>query len=74
MASARERQAKRRAKIIANPSLYNVYLEKDQKRKGSALIVAKALMTVKQKEEFRVKEHFVLLRNLKTLAMQQPSR
>ncbi len=56
MASARERQAKRRAKIKANPSLYNDYLEKDRKRKGSALIAAKALMTVKQKEEFRVKE------------------
>ncbi len=56
MASARERQAKRRAKIKANPSLYSAYLEKDRKRKGSALIAAKALMTVKQKEEFRVKE------------------
>ena len=42
MASTRERQAKRRAEIKA-------YLEKDRKRKGSAL---KAQMSEKQREEF----------------------
>ena len=60
MASARERQAKHRAKIRENPELYKAYLEKDRKRKGSALITAKAQMTVKQREEFLMKERLQL--------------
>ena len=43
------RQAKQRAKIKENPELYKTYLEKDRKRKGSALITSKAQMTVKQR-------------------------
>lgn len=56
MASAGERQAKHRAKIRENPELYKAFLEKDRKRKGSALITAKAQMTAKQREEFLMKE------------------
>ncbi len=60
MASARERQAKRRAKIKENPDLCKTYLEKDRKRKGSALVTAKAQITAKQREEFQMKERFRL--------------
>ena len=60
MASARERQAKHTAKIRENPKLYKAFLEKDQKRKGSALITAKAQMTAKQREEFLMKERLRL--------------
>ena len=51
-----QRQAEHRAKIRENPELYKAYLEKDRKRKGSALTTAKAQMTAKQKEEFLMKE------------------
>ena len=60
MASARERQAKRRAKIKENPELYKAYLEKDPKRKGSALITAKVRMSAKEREEFLMKERLRL--------------
>ena len=60
MASARERQAKRRAKIKESPELYKAYLEKDRKRKGSALIEAMAQMSEKQREEFLMKERLRL--------------
>ena len=60
MASARERQAKRRAKIKETPELYKAYLEKDQKRKGSALIIAKAQMSAKERGEFLMKERLQL--------------
>ena len=71
MASARERQAKHRAKIRENPELYKAYLEKDRKRKGSALITAKAQMTAKQREEFLMKER---LRLRKLRAAKKPPR
>ena len=69
MASARERQVKRRAKIKENPELYIAYLEKDRKRKGSALITAKVQVTAKQREEFLMKEH---LRLRKLCAAKKP--
>ena len=72
MASARERQAKRRAKIKENPELYKAYLEKDRKRKGSALITAKAQMTAKQREEFLMKER-LRLRKLRATKKPQNS-
>ncbi len=51
-----------RANIKENPDRYKAYLEKDRKRKGSALITAKAPveMTAKQREEFLMKERFRL--------------
>ena len=67
MASARERQAKRRAKIKENPELYKAYLEKDRKRRGSALITAKAQMSAR--EEFLMKER---LRLRKLCAAKKP--
>lgn len=69
MASARERQAKRRAKIKENPELYKAYLEKDRKRRGSALITAKAQMSAKEREEFLMKER---LRLRKLCAAKKP--
>ena len=70
MASARERQAKRRAKIKENPDLYKAYLEKDRKRKSTALSKAKSEMTTRQREEFLLKER---LRLQKLRAAKKPS-
>ena len=56
MSTAKERQTKRRAKLRKNPHLYKTYLEKDRSRKKFALKEAKSKMTVKQREDFLIKE------------------
>ena len=52
MSSAKERQAKHRAKIRNNPDLYKAYLEKDRKRKA----IRKSKMSEAEREEFLLKE------------------
>ena len=56
MASAKERQAKRRARIRENPELYKAHLEKDRKRKRLELRSTKAKMSNSEREEFLLKE------------------
>jgi len=56
MASAKERQAKRRARIRENPELYKAHLEKDRKRKRLELRSTKAEMSNSEREEFLLKE------------------
>ena len=68
MSSARERQAKRRAKLKKNPDLHKAYLETDRKRKLLQLNNDYAKMSSKEREEFMLKERirmrsYVHLRN-----------
>ena len=53
MSSAKDRQAKRRAKIKENSDLYKANLEKDRKRKS--LKLANAKMSNAEREEFSPK-------------------
>ena len=55
MSSAKDRQAKRRAKIKENSDLYKANLEKDRKRKSLELANAKAKMTNAERN-FSLKE------------------
>ena len=52
MSSAKERQAKHRAKIRNNPDLYKAYLEKYRKRKA----IRKSKMSEAEREEFLLKK------------------
>ena len=56
MSSAKDRQAKRRAKIKKNSYLCKANLEKDRKRKSLELAHAKAKMSNDEREEFLLKE------------------
>ena len=56
MSSAKDRQAKQRAKIKENSDLYKANLEKDRKRKSLKLANAKAKMSNAEREEFLLKE------------------
>ena len=56
MSSAKDRQAKQRAKIKENSDLYKANLEKDRKRKSLKLAKAKAKMSNAEREEFLLKE------------------
>ena len=56
MSSAKDRQAKRRAKLKENSDLYKANLEKDRKRKSLKLANAKAKMSNAEGEEFLLKE------------------
>ena len=56
MSSARERQAKPRAKLKENPDLHKAYLEKDRKRKLLQLHNDNSKMSSKEREEFILKE------------------
>ena len=71
MSSAKERQAKRRAKIREDPELYKAHLEKDRKRKLLELRNKKAKMTNDEREEFLLKEH---IRMRKLRAEKKPAR
>lgn len=64
MSSAKERQAKRRAKVRENPDLYKASLEKDRKRKVSELRSKKLKMSNAEREEFLLKER-IRMRNLR---------
>ena len=55
MASSRERQAKRRAKLRCNREAYETYLEKDRQRKCAQLCAKKALGGA-ELEAFHLKE------------------
>ena len=55
MASGRERQAKRRAKLRCNREAYETYLEKDRQRKCAQLCAKKALGGA-ELEAFHLKE------------------
>lgn len=56
MSSAKERQAKRRAKIREDPEFYKAHLKKDRKRKLLELRNKKVKMTNDEREEFLLKE------------------
>ena len=56
MSSAKDRQAKRRAKLKENSDLYKGNLEKDRKRKSLKLANAKSKMSNAEREEFLLKE------------------
>ena len=71
MSSAKERQAKRRAKIREDPELYKAHLKKDRKRKLLELRNKKAKMTNDEREEFLLKER-IRLRKLR--AEKKPAR
>ena len=71
MSSAKERQAKRRAKIREDPELYKAHLEKDRKRKLLELRNKKAKMTNDEREEFLLKER---IRMRKLRAEKKPAQ
>ena len=71
MSSAKERQAKCRAKIREDPELYKAHLEKDRKRKLLELRNKKAKMTNDKREEFLLKER---IRMRKLRAKKKPAR
>ena len=52
MSCAKDRQAKRRAKLKENSDLYKVNLEKDRKRKSLKLANAKAKMSNAEERNF----------------------
>ena len=54
--TAKERQAKRRAKVRENSELYQSYLQKDKERKKKRRDEAKQSMTPSELEEYRMKE------------------
>ena len=54
--SAKERQAKRRAKVKKDDQLYQAHLKRDRKRKEKARAEAKKAMSSFQLEEYHVKE------------------
>ena len=62
MSSARERQAKRRARIKANAEVYEAYLQKDRERKQLQRESTRASMSKEQLEEHHMKER-IRMRN-----------
>ena len=56
MSTDRERQAKRRAKIKANPELYQAQLLKDRERKKRQCEAQREKMSEQQLQEHNLKE------------------
>ena len=73
--SAKERQAKRRAKVKKDDQLYQAHLKRDRKRKEKARAEAKKAMSSFQLEECHVKERQRVrqYRAKKRMERQQPN-
>ena len=73
--SAKERQAKRRAKVKKDDQLYQAHLKRDRKRKEKARAEARKAMSSFQLEEYHVKERQRVrqYRAKKRMERQQPN-
>ena len=56
MSSAKERQAKRRAKLRENPEIYKKYLEEDRMRKRKHRALLKETLSPQKLKQFKEKE------------------